>query len=106
MTKEKEIRITRRVTTSFLEAIPSQVSHFDAYIYAVVKRKNGLDIPEEKYGINVRIDPATFNWNQKTITAVIPYNINIGIKSIDDLHETWFESLEAAFLAMIHNSLP
>jgi hypothetical protein len=102
----KEIKITRRVTTPFLEAIPPQVSHFDAYIYAVVKRKNGLDIPEEKYGIGVRIDPAILNWDQKTITAIIPYNINTGIKSIDDLEETWFESLEAAFLMMIHNSLP
>lgn len=103
---KEALKITRRVTTPFLEAIPQQVECFDAYIYAVVKRKNGLDIPEDKYGVDVRIDPATLNWKQKTITAIIPYNINTGIKSIEDLEETWFESLEAAFIMMIYNTLP
>jgi hypothetical protein len=102
----KEIKITKRVTTPFLEAIPPQIEHFDAYIYAVVKRKEGLNIPEDKYGIDVRIDPATLNWKQKTITITIPLNINTGIKTINDLEETWFESLEAAFIMMMHNALP
>ena len=102
----KEIKITRRVTSPFLEAVPPQVYHFDAFIYAVVKRKKGLDIPTEKYGTDVRIDPAEFNWNRKTITATIPLNINTGIASIDDLDPMWFESIEAAFITLIHGCLP
>ena len=101
-----EIRITRRVTTPFLEAVPPQIIHFDAYIYAVVQRKEGLDLPDEKFGKDVRIDPATLNWKRKTITAIIPLNINTGIKSIEDLDPSWFESLEASFLALIYGSLP
>ena len=106
MPKKKEIIITRRITTPFLEAIPPQVDHFDAYIYAVVKRKDGKDLPDEKHGIDVRIDPAKFNWKRKTITAIIPFNINTGIESIEDLEENWFECLEVAFLALIHGCLP
>lgn len=101
-----QLKITRRVTTPFLEAIPSQIIHFDAYIYAVVKRKKGLDLSDDKFGIDVRINPAILDWEQKTITAIIPYDININITSIDDLDPNWFESLEAAFLALIYGSLP
>lgn len=101
-----EIRITRRVTTPFLEAIPPQIIHFDAYIYAVVQRKSGLDLPDEKFGKDVRIDPAILNWKRKTITTIIPLNINNGISSLEDLDPSWFESLEASFLALIFGSLP
>lgn len=101
-----EIKVTRRVTTPFLEAIPPQVTHFDAYIYAVVQRKEGLDLPDKKFGTGVRIDPAEFNWKRKTITVIIPLNINTGIKSLEDLEPNWFESLEASFLALIYGSLP
>ena len=101
-----EIRIIRRVTTPFLEAIPPQVIHFDAYIYAVVQRKEGLDLPDEKFGKDVRIDPAILNWKRKTITAIIPLNINTGISSLEDLDQNWFESLEASFLVLIFGSLP
>jgi hypothetical protein len=101
-----EIKVTRRVTTPFVEMIPPQVTHFDAYIYAVVKRKEGLDLPDEKFGTDVRIDPAELNWRRKTITATIPLNINAGIKSLEDLDPNWFESLEAAFLALIYGNLP
>lgn len=104
--KPNEIRITRRITTPFLEAVPPQVVHFDAYIYAVVKRKEGLDLPDKKFGTDVRIDPATLNWKRKTITITIPLNINDGITSIEDLEPSWFESLEASFLALIYGSLP
>lgn len=106
MSEVKEIKVTRRVTTPFLEAIPPQIVNFDSYIYAVVKRREGLDIPDVKYGTDVRIDPAVLNWKRKTITVTIPLNINIGIKSIDDLNPTWYESLEAAFLAIIYGTLP
>jgi len=104
--KPTEIKVTRRVTTPFLEAIPPQITHFDSYIYAIVKRKEGLDIPNDKFGKDVRIDPAKFNWEQKTITVIIPLNINSGIETIEDLDPDWFESLEASFLAMMHGSLP
>lgn len=106
MSEPTEIRVTRRVTTPFIEMIPPQVTQFDAYIYAVVRRKEGLDLPDEKFGTNVRIDPAELNWKRKTITATIPLNINAGITSLEDLDPNWFESLEAAFLALIHGNLP
>jgi hypothetical protein len=108
MAKDKptEIIVTRRITTPFLEAIPPQVTYFDAYIYAVVKRKEGLDLPDEKFGTNVRIDPAKFNWKRKTITAIIPFNINTGVSSLEDLQDDWFECLEVSFLALIHGCLP
>lgn len=104
--KPTEIRITRRVTTPFLEAIPPQIVHFDAYIYAVVQRKDGLDLPDEKYGRDVRIDPAIFNWTRRTITAIVPFGINTGITSLEDLDQNWFESLEASFLTLMHGCLP
>jgi hypothetical protein len=100
------IKITRRVTTPFLQAVPPQVQHFDAYIYAVVARKEGLDIPDEKFGKGVRIDPCVFNWNQRTITAHIPLNINTGIASAEDLDDSWLEAVQAAFLALIMGCLP
>lgn len=104
--KPTAIVITRRVTSPFLEAIPPQIAHFDAYIYAVVKRKEDKDLPDEKFGKDVRIDPAEFNWRRKAITATIPFNINTGIESLEDLDENWFECLEIAFLALIHGCLP
>lgn len=106
MRKTDLIRVTRRVTTPFIEAIPPQIIHFDAYIYAVVKRKAGMDLPREAFGVDVRVDPATLNWNSKTITATIPLNINAGISSIEDLHPDWFEMIEASFLALMHEMIP
>lgn len=106
MPETKIISVTRRVTTPFIEAIPPHITHFDAYIYAVVKRKTGMDLPQEAFGVDVRIDPATLNWNNKTITATIPLNINAGISSVKDLHPDWFEMLEASFLALMHGMIP
>jgi hypothetical protein len=106
MPNKTEIKVTRRVTTPFLEMIPPQVTHFDAFIYAVVKRKEGLDLPDETFGTDVRIDPAELDWRKKTITATIPLNINIGINSLEDLDPNWFESLEIAFLTLIYGNLP
>lgn len=100
------IKVTRRFTSPFVEAIPPQITHFDAYIYAVVKRKKGLDLPSEPFGVDVRIDPAIITWQNKTITAIIPTNINAGISSIEDLDPDWFEALEASFLALMHGILP
>lgn len=102
----KEIKIVRRATTPFLQAIPKIVDHFDAYIYAIVKRKPGKDLPDVKWGTDVRLDPCEFDWVSKTISINIPLNINAGIKSIDDLDPMFFESVEAAFLALLHGCLP
>ncbi len=101
----EEILLTRRITSPFISAIPKQVKEFDAYIYAVVKRKNGKDIPDNKFGTDVRIDPAIINLSKGTITVKIPFNINYGIDSIDDLEEHWYESLQAAFLALIYSCI-
>ena len=99
------ITFTRRVTTAFLLAIPPQINKFDAYLYAVVKRK-----PEKetsgKWGKDVRIEPCFLNWDQKTIEMRIPLNINKGIKNMDDLDENFFETIQAAFIALMYGCLP
>ena len=100
-----EIIVSRRVTTSFIQSIPASIKHFDAYIYAIVKRKPGRDLPEEKWGTDVRIDPCELDWNSKTILMTIPLNINTGIKSIEDLEDNFFEAVQAAFLALMHGCL-
>jgi hypothetical protein len=102
----KEIRLTRRVTTPFLQAVPPQIQHFDAFIYAVVKRRPGKDIPDEKYGVGVRLDPCILDWTRKTITITIPLNINTGIMSVDDLDSNFYEAVEAGFLALMQGCLP
>lgn len=101
-----QITITRRLTSPFLQALPPQLEEFDAYIYAIVKRKPGIDLPNEEFGIDVRIDPAILKLREGTITAIIPKNINKGIESIEDLDPDWFEAVEAAFLSLILGCLP
>jgi len=100
------LKITKRLTTPFLQSIPPQTEHFDAYLYAVVPRKEGLDLPDVKFGKDVRIDPCVLNWDQKTITAYVPLNINAGISSAEDLDPLWLETVEAGFLAFIYGCLP
>ena len=99
------IMLTQRVTTSFLLAIPPQISKFDAYLYAVVKRKPEKET-DGKWGKDVRIEPCFLNWDQKTIEMQIPLNINEGIKSADDLDENFFETIQAAFIALMYGCLP
>ena len=86
--------------------MPANVDHFDAYIYAIVKRKAGKDRPELKWGIDVRLDPCELDWTTKTITITIPLNINAGITSIDDLDENYYEAVEAAFLSLMYGVMP
>jgi len=100
----KGIYLTRRVTSPFLQAIPPNIQHFDAYLYAVVKRKPEKETNNE-WGKDVRIDPCFLNWEQKIIEMVIPFNINNGIKSIDDLDEEFFEAIQASFIAMMYGML-
>lgn len=101
-----EIKISRRVTTLFLQAIPPQIQHFDAYIYAIVARKEHKIVPDDKFGTYVRLDPCELDWKRKSITVTIPFNINTGIESIDDLVDDWYEAVEAAFLALICGCIP
>jgi len=98
------ITVRKRVTTSFLKSIPPSVHEFNAYLYAVVKRKPHT-IATGKFGVDVRIDPCHFNWDTGTITAIIPRNINHGITSIDDLADDWFDCLQSAFLVLMHQCL-
>jgi len=105
MPKPKIITLTKRATSPFLVAIPSQITHFDARIYVVVKRKPGLDLPHKKYGQNVRLDPVSFDWCSKLFTINIPLDINIGISSIEDIEEDWFDSVQAALLMFMVNTL-
>lgn len=102
----KEIFVIRRVTSPFLQALPQTLEHFDAYLYAVVKRKPGKDLPDTKWGTDARLDPCELDWASKTISITIPLNINIGITSVDDLDPTFFESVEAAFLSLIQGCMP
>lgn len=95
------MKIVRRLTTVFLEAVPDCVEHFDAKIYAVVSRKKAA-IVDGQYGTNVRLDPCILDWDKKTITIHIPENINHGITNIDDLDESFFEQIQAAFLLLIN----
>lgn len=106
MGETKAITVTKRITSSFLEDLPPQVITSDLFIYAVVKRKKEHDYPNEKFGVNVRIDPAVFDWQSKTITAKIPLNINYGITNINQLDDYWFESVQAAFIILIKSCLP
>lgn len=103
---DHSIIITRRVTSAFINAIPPQIQHFDGYLYAIVKRAKDKDIPDHKYGQDVRIDPCEFDWKSKTITCIIPYNINFGIKHITDIDPMFFESIEASFIALMHGCIP
>jgi len=103
--ENKDIILTRRITSPFLQAIPPQVTEFDCYIYAVIKRKKGRDIKGE-FGTDVRIDPAILKLSQGIIQIFIPADINHGLKSIDDLQEGWYEAIEAAFLSLIYGCLP
>lgn len=96
---------TFRITRPFLVAVPPVVKHFDAYIYSVVKRKPGMDIPHEKWGVDVRLNPCILDWDKKCITIKIPLDINTGITSIDDLDPDFYEDVQAAFLTLISNCL-
>lgn len=100
----EKLVVTRRVTSPFLQAVPKQLVEFDAYIYAVVKRRAGKDCDDE-FGQDVRIDPAILKYQQGIITAHISLDINTGITSIDDLHEDWYEAIEAAFLYLINRCI-
>ena len=103
---DKIIIITRRVTSSFLKSIPRVIDHFDGYIYAVVKRKPEFEVPDHKWGIDVRLDPCTFNWDLKAITIYLPLSINYGINDINNLHYNFFDGIEAAFLAIMNGCCP
>ena len=93
----------RRVTSCFLQAIPPQIKHFDAYIYAIVPRKPKKEIPEAEFGTDVRIDPCKFDWDTKSITMQIPLDFNDGITSFDDIDPRFYESIEVAFISLMQN---
>lgn len=102
----KQLIITRRVTSAFLSSLPANVEEYSAYLYAVVARRPESIIPQVKYGTDVRIDPCYFDWSTKTITLYIPYNINPGIETVDDLDPSFYESIEAAFIALLLSISP
>jgi len=93
--------ITRRVTTSFLQAIPQHIKHFDAEAYIVVRRKPDKEVPDHPWGTDVRLDPCTFNWNAQTITITVPEDINYGIHDWNDLDPDFYEMVQASFLMLM-----
>jgi hypothetical protein len=98
--------ITRRVTSTFLAALPDNVTEFSAYLYAVVSRSPQAIVKDHKFGLQARIDPCYFDWTTKSITMYLPQNINPGINSLDDLDPTFYDGIEAAFIALILSSIP
>lgn len=101
-----QLIITRRVTSNFLKLLPDTVEQYSAYLYLVVDRAPHAILKNTKYGYDVRIDPCYFDWVTKSITMYIPQNINPGIESIDDIEPTFYEGVEAAFLAMLLSICP
>ena len=99
------LKLTRRVTSPFIQAIPPQIQRFDAYMYAIVKRKIEKEYPNEIWGIDARIDPCILDWDHMSIQMTMPEKINYGIKSFEDLDPHFFEAIEAAFLSLMHNTL-
>lgn len=99
------LKLTRRVTTPFLQSIPPEIEHFDAYMYAVVPRKPGKDFPDEEWGVDARIDPCRLDWEHMSIEMTLPDKINYGIESFDDLDPRFFEAVEAAFISLMHGTL-
>lgn len=102
----KQLIITRRVTSSFIRSLPDTIEQYSAYLYLVVDRAPHAILKETKYGADVRIDPCYFDWTTKSITMYIPYNINPGIESVEDLSPTFYEGVEAAFLALLFSISP
>jgi hypothetical protein len=101
----KIITQERRVTSCFLQAIPPQIEHFDAYIYAIVPRRPEKVVPEAEFGTEVRIDPCRFNWDTKSITMQIPLDFNDGIESFDDIDPQFYESIEVAFVLLMQSCI-
>ena len=99
------LKLTRRVTTPFLQSIPTEIEHFNAYMYAVVQRKPGKDFPDHEWGVGARIDPCILDFDHLSIEMSLPSKINYGIESFDDLDPRFFEAIEAAFISMMHGVL-
>ena len=99
------LKLVRRVTTPFLQSIPPEIENFDAYMYAIVKRKPGKDFPNHEWGVDARIDPCILDWKHMSIHMTLPDKINYGIDSFDDLEPEFFEAIEAAFVSLIYSCL-
>lgn len=97
------LKLTRRVTSPFLQAIPPGIEKCDAYMYAIVRRRPGKDFPEEEWGVDARIDPCVLDWDHMSIHMTIPEKTNFGIESFDDLDPNFFEAVEAAFISLLHS---
>jgi hypothetical protein len=98
------ITTTRRLTSPFFQALPANIKRFDGYMYAEVLRKPSK-MTEGKFGKVVRIEPAILRLQQGILIINIPTELNEGIQSIDDLDDSWLESIQAAFLHLIISSI-
>lgn len=101
------ITISKRVTTSFLQAIPLHVEEFDAFMYLMIPRKK-CKIQQCQFGDCVIIDPARLCLSRGIIYIDIPFGsveepLNCGISSIDDMIDDWFEYVQACFLSLIYS---
>jgi len=102
----KHLIFTHRLTSVFMASVPQHTIEFNAYLYAIVPRKPETIIPGVKYGEDVRLDPCYLDWDSQTITMYIPLNINPGINGVEDLDPHFYESIEAAFLALLLSVAP
>lgn len=96
-----EIIITRRLTSTFLRALPAPIDHFNAHLYAIVARKPHAVVPGET-GKEAFLDPCVLDWKSRTLTIHIPIDINPGIRSVDDLDPDFYDAVQAAFLSLAY----
>lgn len=96
-----ELIIRRRATSTLLRSLPVHIEEFNAQLYVIVARQPGSEVSGER-GKDVRLDPCTFEWDNKQITIRIPLDINPGIHGVEDLHPDFFEAVQAAFLTLAH----
>jgi hypothetical protein len=99
----RKISLTRRVTSSFIDAIPKQYEDLQGCVYAIVQRKPEKVVPDSPYGIDVRLEPCSLNLAERTIKMTLPLDLNEGIHSFEDLDPHFFEAVEAAFLVLIQD---
>lgn len=97
--------MNKRVTSSFLQAVPQQIEEFDAFMYLMIPRKSS-SIKQCKFGDCVIIDPAQLYLSRGLICINIPFGseeepLNVGISSVDDMVDEWYEYVQACFLSFM-----
>ena len=96
-----ELNIKCRITSTLLDALPDQIVEFNAHLYVIVKRKQESFGPT-KSEQSVKLDPCILDWESKTISIRIPFDINPNITCMNDLPPDFFDVVQAAFLTLAY----